>query len=155
LKIVHAGLVALATLLMTQGASAQSRIEVGQLSCNVEGGAGFIFGSTKNVACTFEKTSGQVEYYGGQINKWGLDLGATRRTYVSWLVLASTTEIPPGALAGTYGGVSAEASIGVGVGANALIGGSARSYVLQPLSVQAQEGLNIAAGIAQLNLYTQ
>jgi hypothetical protein len=39
-----------------------------------------------------------------------------------------------------------------GVGANALVGGSNRSVALQPLSVSGQVGLNIAAGVAGLDL---
>jgi hypothetical protein len=67
-------------------------------------------------------------------------------------VLAHTSSLPPRSLVGSYGGLSAEATVGVGVGANALIGGSDKSIVLQPLSVQAQQGLNIAAGVASLQL---
>ena len=59
----------------------------------------------------------------------------------------------PGALAGSYGGLSAEATVGVGVGANALIGGSSKTFVLQPLSVQAQEGLNLAIGFTDFELH--
>ena len=59
---------------------------------------------------------------------------------------------PAGALAGGYAGVSAEATAGLGIGANALLGGSNKSIALQPLSVQGQEGLNIAVGVAELRL---
>jgi hypothetical protein len=154
-KIVTAGAFVLATLLATSLAGAQSRVEVGQLNCNVEGGGGFIFGSTKAVACVFERTDGGVEYYGGEINKWGLEIGSTSQTLMSWLVLAATNVFPAGALQGSYGGISAEATVGVGLGANVLVGGSDQSFALQPVSLQTQQGLNIAAGIAQLNLRLQ
>jgi hypothetical protein len=130
---------------------AQARVEVGVLTCTVRGGTGFIVGSTKELRCHFNKP-GRGEYYRGTINKFGLDIGVTQQTAIAWAVLAPTSNIPPRSLNGTYGGVSAEATIGVGVGANALIGGSNKSIILQPLSVQAQQGLNIAAGIASLQL---
>jgi hypothetical protein len=118
----------------------------------VAGGTGFIVGSTKNLTCRFERAGGGVENYTGTIRKFGLDIGTTKETVIVWGVLGPATGVPPGALAGGYGGVSAEATVGVGVGANALIGGFEKAVVLQPLSVQAQEGLNIAAGISSLEL---
>ncbi|HJU29954.1 MAG TPA: DUF992 domain-containing protein [Hyphomicrobiaceae bacterium] len=132
-------------------AQAQARVEVGVLTCTVRGGAGFIVGSTKDLRCHFNKP-GRDEYYRGTINKFGLDIGVTQQTAIAWAVFAPTSNLPPRSLNGTYGGVSAEATVGLGVGANALVGGSNRSIILQPLSVQAQQGLNIAAGIASLQL---
>jgi Protein of unknown function (DUF992) len=132
-------------------AQAEPRIEVGVLRCTVSGGVGLILGSSKPMRCVF-RHRGPEEYYRGRITKLGLDIGITRRTEISWAVLSTTANIPPASLAGYFGGVSAEATVGVGVGANALIGGSRRSVILQPLSVQGQTGLNIAAGIAGLRL---
>ena len=68
-----------------------------------------------------------------------------------WAVFAGG-KTKRGALAGSYGGASAEATVGVGLGANVLVGGFKKSIALQPLSIQGQEGLNIAAGIAGLSL---
>lgn len=132
-------------------AQAQSHVEIGTLTCTVEGGAGFIVGSTKNLSCDFQR-SGANERYAGTINKFGLDIGATQKTVIVWTVLAPKADVPTGALKGNYGGVSAEATVGAGIGANALIGGFDKSIVLQPLSVQAQTGLNIAVGISSLTL---
>ena len=56
-------------------------------------------------------------------------------------------------LTGTYTGASAEVSVAAGLGANVLVGGSNRTVALQPLSVQGQVGLDIAAGIGQLELH--
>jgi hypothetical protein len=126
-------------------------VEVGMLSCSVAGGAGFVFGSSKQLECVFE-TGPHRERYHGVINKFGVDVGTTGSSTIAWAVLAPTQFVGPGALAGTYGGVSGEASVGVGVGANALLGGSNRSIVLQPLSVGAQQGFNVAVGIAALEL---
>lgn len=147
-----AALAALSVLAAASAANAQqSRVEVGMLNCTVAGGSGFIVGSTKKLSCIF-KRQGRDERYAGTISKFGIDVGTTKQTLISWAVLAPTVDIPPGALDGEYGGVSGEATVGVGVGANALLGGSKRSIALQPLSVQAQEGLNIAAGVASLQL---
>lgn len=135
------------------GAQAQpvGHIEVGVLSCQVAGGAGFIIGSTKQLTCSFQ--AGQRrESYSGVINKFGIDVGGTTQGVITWSVFVSKGDLGPGGLAGTYGGISGEATVGIGFGANALIGGSNRSVVLQPLSVQAQQGLNLAVGIAGLEL---
>jgi hypothetical protein len=135
------------------GAQAQdSKVDVGVLTCQVEGGSGFIFGSSKNLTCEFEMASGKVESYSGQINKFGLDIGFTNATTISWGVLAPNTTLGDDTLAGNYVGASAEASAGVGGGANVLIGGSQESISLQPLSVQGQTGLNAALGVAELIL---
>lgn len=152
-KLAIAAFLAAATLPSLPAVLAQPapQVRVGVLNCNVQGGAGFVFGSSKQLDCVFE--SGSVrERYHGVINKYGLDLGATSNSVIAWAVLASTDRVGPGALAGTYGGVSGEASIGVGLGANALLGGSNRSIALQPLSVGAQQGLNVAVAVAALEL---
>jgi hypothetical protein len=151
-KLVVSGLL-IAALLSSPTVLAQSapQIRVGVLNCNVAGGAGFVFGSSKQLDCVFE--SGQRrERYHGVINKFGLDLGVTSNSVIAWAVLASTDNVGSGTLAGTYGGVSGEASVGVGLGANALLGGSNRSIALQPLSVGAQQGLNVAVAVAALEL---
>jgi len=126
-------------------------VEIGVLTCHVSGGIGFVFGSSKDLDCTF-KGPRSVEHYFGAIDKFGLDLGFTDRSKIVWTVFAPTRDVEPGSLAGKYGGVSAEATVGLGVGANALLGGSRDSIALQPLSVSGQEGLNIAVGVAALRL---
>ena len=149
-------LAGLTSSLMTLGAGVAlaqgpARVEAGVLNCSVAGGTGFVFGSTKSLSCVLQK-AGRNERYVGTISKYGIDVGSTTQSALSWAVLAPTTQIRAGALAGTYGGVSGEATVGAGVGANALIGGSANSIVLQPVSVQAQQGLNVAVGVASLTL---
>lgn len=126
-------------------------LEAGVLSCQVAGGAGFIIGSTKKLSCVF-KSGQRQENYHGTINKFGIDVGGTKTGVISWAVFVSKGDVAPGALAGKYAGVSGEATIGVGFGANALVGGSKRGIVLQPLSLGAQQGLNLAVGIAGLTL---
>ena len=138
--------------LVAAGPAHAAQVEVGVLTCNAEGGVGFVFGSTKNLRCTFKGLSGGTQHYGGSITKYGLDVGFTGKTVIVWTVFAPSADIPSGALAGSYGGVSAEATVGLGVGANALVGGSNNSIALQPFSVQGQQGLNVAVGIASLKL---
>lgn len=142
---------ALAALAIASGAEAQTRVEVGVLTCAARGSQGFIIGSSRDLRCRF-KRQGRDEYYRGTIDKLGIDIGSTKQATIGWAVLAPTANVPPRSLNGTYAGVSAEATVGLGVGANALVGGSQRSFVLQPLSVQAQQGLNVAAGVSQLRL---
>ena len=111
------------------------QIRVGVLSCNVAGGAGFVFGSSKQLDCTLEGRGRRERYY-GVINKFGVDLGATTSSVISWAVLASTDSVGPGAWpAPTAASRARRASVSA-LGANALLGGSDRSIALQPLSVE-------------------
>ena len=134
------------------GASAQNLVELGLLDCVVSRGSGFIFGSTKDLRCEFRRADGLLEPYFGAIKKFGLDIGKTESSIIRWVVLAPTIQVGPGALAGDYVGVSAEATVGVGLGANALLGGFEGSVALQPFSIQTQQGLNFALGITELEL---
>ena len=149
------GLGALALGLVTAigGAGAQQdRVKAGTLACDVSGGIGMIIGSQKGVRCEYTPDmAGPREYYVGTISKFGLDIGATSAGQMIWAVFAPSTR-SPGVLAGTYTGATAEATAIVGVGANALIGGSNRTVALQPLSITGQTGLNLAAGVASLEL---
>ena len=150
---IRASLAALALGALASIAPAHAAgVNIGVLTCKVYGGAGFIFGSTKDIDCKFEGINGIKEGYHGAINKYGLDIGFTGSSFMVWTVFAPSTNIPSGALAGDYGGVSAEATVGLGVGANALLGGFKHSIALQPLSGQVQEGLNIAVAISALQL---
>jgi hypothetical protein len=150
-KILFSALIAASAALMPLAAQAGSGVKVGVLTCKIEAGAGWIIGSSKDVECTFKGTHGRREYYSGTIGKLGVDLGVTTDTRVAWIVFAPG-KLKAGSLKGSYTGASAEATVGVGLGANALIGGFKKSINLQPVSVQAQTGLNVAAGVASLNL---
>jgi hypothetical protein len=130
-------------------------IKTGVLTCKVAPGAGMIIGSSKSMTCTFAPDFRGPETYGGKINKIGLDIGVTGETVIVWAVLAAQRGYPVGSLAGTYVGASAEASLIVGAGANLLVGGSNRSFALQPLSVQGQLGLDFAVAISSLDLWAQ
>jgi hypothetical protein len=134
-------------------ASAQAqRVKVGTLTCDISAGIGMIIGSQKQVQCLFTPAEpGAREVYVGVIRKFGLDLGATAGGEMVWSVFAPTTG-RIAALAGNYVGGAAEATVGAGLGANVLVGGSDRTIALQPVSVQGQAGLNVAAGVAELEL---
>lgn len=135
-------------------AFAQDRTEVGVLDCTIEGGAGFILGSSKDLSCVFDPAGeGPNEAYVGVVNKVGVDIGVTGESIMKWAVLApSASPWPAGALAGSYVGASAEATAAIGAGANVLIGGSSQTIALQPLSIQGQTGLNLAVGVAEFRL---
>ena len=132
--------------------AAQSGVKVGVLNCNVAGGWGLVFGSSKNVNCTFSPQTGAAEKYSGEIGKFGADIGYSKAAVLVWAVWAPTSDVKPGALKGSYGGVTGGASVGVGAGANVLVGGSNKTINLQPLSIEGTVGLNVAAGIAALTL---
>jgi hypothetical protein len=143
---------ATATLAAPAVAQQPSRVKAGTLTCDISAGIGFIIGSKKQVTCMFTPSQGgPAEVYVGSINKFGLDIGATTKGEMVWAVYAPTSG-RVAALAGTYAGASAEATVGLGLGANVLVGGSDRTVTLQPLSVQGQAGLNLAAGVAALEL---
>lgn len=134
-----------------QTASADST-KVGTLNCQVAGGPGMIIASSRALNCTFTSDSGYRERYVGSITKVGVDIGATTTGVLAWAVFAPTSAPPAGALAGSYGGATGSVTVGVGLGANVLIGGSANTMALQPLSLNAQGGLNVAAGVAGMAL---
>ncbi|MDL2410689.1 DUF992 domain-containing protein [Rhizobium calliandrae] len=126
---------------------------LGTLSCQVAGGVGMVIGSNKSVDCIFKRSSGPSERYVGSIGKFGLDIGVTGKSYLSWVVYSiQPTRAGEGALAGDYVGASAGAAVGVGLGANALIGGNAKNFGLQPLSGEVGTGVNVAAGVSRLQL---
>lgn len=152
-KFIAAAAAALA-MLVSAPAQADTRVQVGVLHCSVEPGIGLLLGSRKDLSCQFKRDGHRAETYHGDITKIGLDIGVTGRTEIVWLVFsASSTKYGPGSLAGSYVGGSAEATLGVGLGGNWLIGGSRRGYALQPWSIQGQVGLNYSVALSGLRLY--
>jgi opacity protein-like surface antigen len=150
-KLLAAALAAV--VLSTSAAFADARVQVGRLSCDVDGGIGYLIGSSKDMTCKFIRKGHKTEVYYGNIKKLGLDIGVTDRTRIEWLVFsASSTKVGKGSLRGTYVGGAAEASLGAGLGANWLIGGSRRGFALQPWSVQASTGVNLTWAFAGLTL---
>jgi Protein of unknown function (DUF992) len=136
-------------------APAQARdggVKVGTLSCHQDGGWGLIVGSSRGVQCTFDNGY-RIEHYAGSITKIGVDVGYQRSGTLVWSVIAPHVDTPRGALAGHYGGITAGAALGVGLGANALVGGFDRSFALQPVSVEGTTGLEVAAGVGGMTLW--
>jgi hypothetical protein len=137
------------------GANAQQpiqRVQVGILECRGAASVGFVVGSVTNLGCVLRADGMPEDRYVATIRKVGLDLGITQETALAWGVYAPVARLGPGDLAGDYVGAQGSASVGVGLGGNVLVGGSANSIALQPLSVQGQVGLNVAAGLESLEL---
>ncbi len=132
--------------------ASQSRIQAGVLECRGAPSAGYLLGSVHPLQCWFRSNYGPRYPYYGLVRRFGLDIGFTQQSTLGWAVFAPTRQIGPGDLAGNYAGVTAGAAVVVGGNANALIGGSNNSFALQPLSFEGQTGLNIALGVASLEL---
>lgn len=127
-------------------------VRTGYLTCHVSAGWGFIFGSSRDIKCAYALQPGYTEYYTGSISKFGADIGYLQSAVLLWSVAAPTNNLGQGALAGHYAGATASLALGVGAGANVLVGGFKNSIALQPISVEGQNGLNVAAGVAELTL---
>jgi hypothetical protein len=148
--------VAVATLVASfTGADAQQpmqRVQVGVLECRGGSSIGFIVGSVTNLGCVLRAEGMPEDRYVATIRKVGVDLGITAESALAWGVFAPVARLGPGDLSGDYAGAQGSAAIGVGGGGNVLVGGSGNSIALQPLSVQGQVGLSVAAGLESLEL---
>ncbi|MDM9619824.1 hypothetical protein A6U87_05190 [Rhizobium sp. AC44/96] len=121
-------------------------VRIGVLACNIGGGIGYLIGSAKTLECVFTPAGGGTpDYYSGAVRKLGVDVGFTTRGGLVWAVFAPTAGYHRGSLGGLYQGITAEATLAGGVGANILIGGTSGSIHLQTISVTGQLGLNVAA----------
>jgi hypothetical protein len=133
-------------------AQAQTWAQAGVLRCRLNPSIGFVIFGHQSMECSFQPVSGPVQAYEGAINTIGIDLGVSEGGRFAWAVFGPASGIPYGALAGEYVGASGDVGIGVGVGANALVGGSNRSIALQPVSLEGSVALNVVAGLSQLKL---
>lgn len=146
--VVLVGLPALALV-----GEAKEGVKVGYLNCNEASGWGLVFGSSHDLKCTFTPADkGKPTRYTGKIKKYGVDIGYQQHAVILWAVVSTVEKVEPGALAGTYGGVTAEAAWAGGLGANVLVGGFKKAYALQPLSVEGLTGANVAAGLLEVEL---
>jgi hypothetical protein len=127
-------------------------VKVGVLTCKVEPGWSYVVGSSKALECSYSPSKGKKERYYGDIQKVGLDLGYSEGATMVWGVVAPTSDVGKDALEGDYAGVSASVAAGVGAGAKVLVGGLDKSITLQPLSVEGDKGINLAVGVAAINL---
>ena len=154
-SFILAGVAATMLVASFTGANAQQpmqRVQVGILECRGAASIGFVVGSVTNLGCVLRADGMPEDRYVATIRKVGLDLGITQETALAWGVYAPVARLGPGDLSGDYVGAQGSASVGVGLGGNVLVGGSANSIALQPLSVQGQVGLNVAAGLESLEL---
>jgi hypothetical protein len=144
-----AAVAASAIFAVSPPAVAQERVEVGVLECQGST-TSFVVGSVTPLSCVFKPSvGGPAQPYTATMRRVGVDIGFNQQVVVAWAVFAPSRT--PN-LSGNYGGGAASATVVVGVGANALIGGSGNTIALQPLSGQAQTGLSVAAGVAGLEL---
>lgn len=150
LSTLSIAIVALAASIVS--ANAQPPVRAGILQCQGGPNVGFVVGSVTTLECVFRSEGRRPEPYIATVRRLGLDLGITEQTQFAWAVNAPNGRLGRGGLAGNYGGVGLNASIGIGGGGNFLVGGPANSYALQPISLQGQTGLNVAAGVAGLEL---
>ena len=127
-------------------------VQAGSLSCNVSSGWGFVIGSSRDLKYVFTPVKRPPEHYSGKVLTFGVDIGYVASAVIVWGVVAPTAELKPGSLAGDYGGVTGSATIGAGLGANVLVGGSGNTIALQPVSFQGSTGLNVAGGIGGITL---
>ncbi len=139
--------------LMVPATAAPHGVKVGQLLCHVEGGWGYVVGSSRAVKCNYHPDHGVDDRYVGTMSKLGLDLGYTSSATLVWDVIAPSSDMREGALAGEYAGATASATLAVGLGAHVLLGGFDKSIALQPVSIETSSGVDIAAGIGQLSLH--
>src|SRR5437764_11838732 len=145
--------IAVAALMAPLGAAnALLPVRAGILQCQGGQNVGFVVGSVTSLECVFQSEGRRPEPYIATVRRIGVDLGFTEQTKFTWAVNAPNSRLGRGELAGSYGGVGANASIGIGGGGNFLVGGPANAYALQPVSVQGQTGINVAAGVAGLDL---
>jgi uncharacterized protein DUF992 len=145
------------TAMLSSPAGAQNWTQVGTLSCKVDPNIGFIIVGHQPMQCVYNQAPGSLpqvppQSYDGAINTIGLSIGISAGSVLGWAVFAPTTGMPAGALAGEYVGVSGDVGIGLGAGANVLVGGSNRTIALQPLSLQGSVALNVVAGLSSLKL---
>ena len=157
MKIAHIAIITMLLIMTSSGShiavAQNAKLNAGTLTCQGQGSVGLILGSKEKLFCEFTSSSGDhVQRYDGTITRVGLDIGVRGKSVMIWTVLGSTAQLSGSALGGTFAGVSADVATGIGVGANALLGGNENSIVLQPLSVSGGTGVNIAVGVSGLEL---
>jgi hypothetical protein len=140
------------TAIMPAAAFAGDRI--GALECHLSGSGPSILVENQSVDCVFASDRGgpRSDHYIGKLTKIGANLSVNGKGDLLWGVVAATSSHGRGALAGDYAGPEASAKVGVGVGAAALVGGSDKTFSLQPLNVEGGSGIGFTAGVESLSL---
>jgi Protein of unknown function (DUF992) len=157
LPVIIAGAIGLWLLpgMFSGSACAQDKmtVQAGFLTCRAAGGFSYILGSSRVLECTYSPKSGASEYYTGTLSKLGIDIGYLASSTLMWAVVApADVSGSDTALAGHYAGATAGATVGLGAGINVMTGGLRNSIALQPVSVEANSGLYVGAGLATMNL---
>jgi hypothetical protein len=148
-----AGLAALFTL-GSAPASAQHFERIGTLDCKVAPNVSFIVGSMRSAGCTFyPNNSRQRHRYKADLDRIGIDLNISQGGHLIWAVHAHNKRLYPGDLRGVYRGASANIALGLGLGANVLVGGSSNTIALQPLSGESSIGIGISLGVGEIELH--
>jgi hypothetical protein len=151
-KVLGCAIAMAATAVLAVSPAAAGGTRIGRLECHVRDGQGLVIMQKERMSCTFTPVDAPVERYVGTIRKYGLTIGVPPGTVIVWTAVAGHGGYPTGSLAGEYAGISSDASARLGVGANALIGGSEKSVALQPVSVGGGKGLDIAVAITDMDL---
>jgi hypothetical protein len=143
---------AAATLALSFSSPAVSSTQLGMLKCDTSIGIGEILVRKQTMTCTFTHSNGQVENYTGKVHQYGVEIGMVEEGHLAWAVFAASPATGTGLLAGKYGGVDASVAAGIGLGADVLVGGTGKAFSLQPLAVEGEPGIGIAAGVEQIEL---
>ena len=134
-------------------AQGQNWTQSGMLRCKLNPSIGFVIFGHQSMECRFVPSlPAPPQIYEGALNTVGIDVGVVGAGGLAWAVLAPTSGVSAGALAGEYVGASGDIALGAGVGANVLIGGSQRSFALQPVSVEGSVALDVTLGLSALQL---
>jgi hypothetical protein len=152
LRIWKIACISLIVLLASAPVDAQQPFRAGTLTCNTSPRVGLVLGSRQDMRCVFRASDGPQYNYSGLIRRVGLDIGVTRGGTLVWLVFTRNSQIGRPTLRGSYVGASGNVALGIGLGAKVLIGGSRRSVILQPVSVEGQIGISLALGVTNLIL---
>jgi hypothetical protein len=142
----------LAITLVGAGAASAQSAKVGALQCHISGGTGMILMENQALDCVFKDSAGQTSHYIGRMTNVGVNIGISGPGRLVWAVLAATNNVTPGALAGDYVGAAGSVAVGAGAGGAILVGGSNKTISLQPISVSAETGLNLSAGLGNISL---
>ncbi len=154
MRIFKQTLVAAALLAAsTPGSGWAQSSRVGALQCHMSGGVGMILIENQALDCVFKSDAGgPSSHYIGRLTNVGANIGISGPGSMVWEVVAATRKVEPGALAGDYMGAQGSVAVGAGAGGAVLVGGSNNTFSLQPISVSVGTGLNVSAGLGNLNL---
>jgi hypothetical protein len=143
---------AIATAALSVTGPALAKTQLGILKCDTSIGIGEILLRKQTMTCVFTHSDGKKENYTGAVHQYGVEIGMVKEGHLAWAVVAASPVSGTGLLAGKYGGVTASAAAGIGLGADVLVGGTGESLSLQPIAVEGEPGIGIAAGVEQIEL---